>query len=96
MFRIKDLKAKVPFDDLSHERGHRASASGNIVQDYRAFRVAVHLAFYCFNLSANAPDAVQKLVPILGRVSCQSSLQEYPARYMHPTIIMPRSRIASI
>ena len=88
----EDVITDVAFDDLGHQRVHRAPAGRDVVQDVGAVRaLLVEGLLDCGNLPHDPADPVQELFLFLYRVchknvapakiTTKKTLQEYPGGY---------------
>jgi hypothetical protein len=66
---VNQMRTDVIFDDFRHQAGHGAARAGDQMHDAFASRLAVQRALDRFDLSADAPDAAQKLLFFPDRVN---------------------------
>ena len=93
----------VPFDHLGHERIHGPTASSDVVQDVRTFRLLIERLLNRSNLSHDSMDPMEQLLLFLNsvchkriftRIIAERSLQAYPGGYSMS--IESRSRLSQV
>jgi hypothetical protein len=77
MVRIDDVKPNVSLDDLGHQAIYSAPASGDRMQNMRAFSAFLQRSFDRFNLTLDPANPIQEFLLIADDV-CQ--LDRSPSR----------------